>query len=73
MNIPMVRAEFTRRNWGGFNNSITSGNRTFAMEFLANAWRSPRETNNCRVRVRGKEVYYSAPEISRVFSFAVPT
>ncbi|MCI10713.1 hypothetical protein A2U01_0031807, partial [Trifolium medium] len=72
MNIQLIRAEFTCRKWGGFNNSITSGNRTMAMEFLTNAWRSPSEVNHCKVNVRGREVYYSIPEINRVFNLFVP-
>ncbi|MCI35822.1 hypothetical protein A2U01_0057043, partial [Trifolium medium] len=33
LNLPLIKAEFARRKWESFNNSITSGNRTMAMEF----------------------------------------
>ncbi|MCH81428.1 hypothetical protein A2U01_0002215, partial [Trifolium medium] len=72
---PMIKEEFDRRQWYKFNSSLTTGNRTVAIEFLFNAWRvKTLQKRNVPlvVKVRGVEIDYSPEAINRVFNFEVP-
>jgi hypothetical protein len=51
---------------------IKAGNKTMALEFLSNAWRTSSERCSCVVRVHGKEINYSDVAINRLFRFSVP-